>query len=399
MGRDYSKEGWSRHGGRRFADVLCARLAGLAMAFLLAAFAVTFVPGVGVSSALAQPVGAPELRQNPVDGHVPGDALGTKSDADLWRAIRNGSAEGKVSIPDKKAATLIQSEGDNWRAFRNGPLSTYGVWAMLGMVIVVALFFAIRGRIRIENGRSGKTITRFTFIERTGHWLAASSFIVMALTGLNLLYGRYVLEPVIGKEAFAAITHVGKLMHNYMAFAFMTGLTVLFVMWVKYNIPRYIDLIWLMKGGGLFTKGLHVDARKFNAGQKLIFWSVMLAGLSASISGWSMIFPFTTHLFSATFEVVNAIFGTSLPTGLAPIHEQQLAQLWHAIIAIALICIIIAHVYIGSLGMEGAFEAMGTGEVDLNWAKEHHNLWVKEVEEAQAREAEEARKETAEARA
>ncbi|WP_321341570.1 formate dehydrogenase subunit gamma [Breoghania sp.] len=399
MARDLGKDRRRTRDGRRIADVVSARGLMLALVFLLAVFVVTGVPGLNAGSAFAQPASAPELRQNPTAGHVPGDALGTKSDADLWRAIRRGEAGGSVSIPDKKAATLIQSEGDNWRAFRNGPLSTYGVWAMLGMLIVLALFFAIRGRIRIEAGRSGKTITRFTFIERTGHWLAAGSFIVMALTGLNLLYGRYVLQPLIGREAFGFITHVGKLMHNYMAFAFMTGLTVLFVMWVKYNIPRYIDLLWMLKGGGLFTKGVHVDARKFNAGQKLIFWSVMLAGLSASVSGWSMIFPFTTHMFSGTFEVVNAIFGSSLPTDLAPIHEQQLAQLWHSIMAIALVCIILAHVYIGTLGMEGAFDAMGTGEVDLNWAKEHHNLWVKEVEEQEAREAEETGKEASEASA
>lgn len=349
------------------------------LAFLALAMVVT---GIALHSApvAAQPVAvSPALEQHPSGGNVPGDALGTASDADLWRAVRGG-VQGTVSIPDKKAGQLIQSEGDNWRAFRNGPLANYGTWALLGIVVLLALFFALRGRIRIEHGFAGVTITRFALIERVGHWLLGGSFIILAITGLNVLYGRYVLKPVLGESIFAAITLWGKYLHNYLAFAFIAGLVMVFVMWVGHNIPGKSDLVWLMKGGGLFSKNVHPDARKFNAGQKIIFWSVILGGASVAVSGWALLFPFTTSLFSETFHLINAVAGTDLPTPLAAVQEQQLATLWHSIVALALICIVIAHIYIGTIGMEGAFDAMGSGEVDLNWAREHHNLWVEEVE-------------------
>lgn len=331
------------------------------------------------SGAAAQQGTAPEVEtQSPLGGTVPGNTLGASSDSEMWRAVRQGTA-GSVSIPDQKAATLVQSEGELWRSVRNGPLALYASWALLGMIVVLCLFFAIRGRVRIEHGRSDKTITRFAAFERFGHWLLASSFIILALTGLNVMYGRYVLMPVIGAEAFGAVTMFGKYLHNYLAFAFMAGLAIIFLMWVRHNLPDKTDIKWILQGGGLFSKHLHPPAKKFNAGQKMIFWLTILGGLSVSLSGWSLLFPYTTHFFNDTFVMVNGIFGTSLPTGLSVLQEQQLASLWHAIMSVFLICVIIAHIYIGSIGMEGAFDAMGSGEVDLNWAREHHSLWVEEV--------------------
>ena len=154
---------------------------------------------------------------------------------------------------------------------------------------------------------------------------------------------------------------------------------------MKHNLPDRTDIKWILQAGGLFSKHLHPPAKKFNAGQKMIFWLTILGGLSVSVSGWSLLFPYTTHFFGGTFEAVNSIFGTSLPTALSVLQEQQLATLWHSIMSVFLVCVIIAHIYIGSIGMEGAFDAMGSGEVALNWAKEHHSLWVDEV---MAREAE-----------
>lgn len=338
---------------------------------------------------LLVPTGTPMLDRQAVaqtEGRVPGDTLGNLSDSDLWRAMRQGVA-GTVSIPDKKAGILIQSEGDNWRAIRNGPLSIYGGWLLLAVIVVLAVFFAIRGRIRVEVGASGRVIERFNFIERFTHWLTASSFIVLALTGLNMLYGRYVFgigagaapgEFTVWHEVGAAITYYGKLAHNFIAFAFMIGVILMFVLWVRHNVVNRYDLIWLVKGGGLFMKGVHPPARKFNAGQKIVFWIVILAGISISVSGISLMFPFQIPLFAKTFEVVNW-FGAELPTDLSVIAEMQLSQLWHAILGLIFIAVIIPHIYIGSLGMEGAFDAMGTGMVDLNWAREHHSIWVAEI--------------------
>jgi formate dehydrogenase subunit gamma len=318
-------------------------------------------------------------------GEVPGESLGSASDADFWRAVREGE-QFTVSIPDKKAGIMIQSEGENWRNARNGPVSNFGGWVIVGMLVLLALFFGLRGRIRIDAGPSGKLIERFGGIERVGHWLTAGSFVLLAITGLNMMYGRYLFGKAgeapgefSGLHQFFAFTaYYGKLLHSYIAFAFMAGLVLIFVLWVRDNIPGKIDLKWLAVGGGLFSKGVHPPARKFNAGQKLIFWAVVLGGTSLSVSGLSLMFPFSFSLFEPTFSVLN-MFGFDLPTTLTVIEEMQLSQLWHAIVAVVMISIIIAHIYIGSLGMEGAWDAMGSGMVDENWAREHHGLWVAEV--------------------
>jgi formate dehydrogenase subunit gamma len=312
-------------------------------------------------------------------GEVPGQSLGIKSDTDLWRFVRTGNA-GSVSMKNEFSAVMIQSEGDNWRALRNGPVSNIGAFLMFIILFVLVMFYMVRGKIRIEKGPAGKTILRFGSIDRFAHWLMAGSFVVLGLTGLNMLYGRYVLLPLIGPEAFSALTAGGKYAHNYLAFAFMLGLGLSFLLWVRHNIPSKIDLEWLRQGGGILKKGVHPPAKKFNAGQKIIFWVTMIGGLSVSMSGIALMFPFQTTMFADTFTLLNSV-GFSLPTDLTPMQEQQFNQLWHGIVSLVLISMIIAHIYIGSVGMEGAIDAMHTGEVDLNWAKEHHNLWVEEEQQ------------------
>ncbi len=313
-------------------------------------------------------------------GQVPGGFAGSLDGAEMWRAVRKG-VRGTVTIPDAKAAQLVQSDGDTWRAAKNGPLSQAGGWTLLGMIGIIALFFLLRGRITIEHGPDpqGRTIERFNALERLAHWITATSFIVLALTGLNVSYGRYVMKPILGADVFAAVTYYGKLAHNYIAFAFILGIVLMFVLWVRYNIPKLRDLKWLAVGGGLFTKGLHPDAGRFNAGQKIIFWSVILGGGSLAVSGIALMFPFEISPWAGTFAILNK-FGADLPTTLSVLQETQLSVLWHFVVAIVMIAIIIGHIYIGSIGMEGAFDAVGTGQVDVNWAKEHHNLWVAEVE-------------------
>jgi len=350
-----------------------AHRAGLLALALFMAFAAATL--TGGRQALAQAAGS-ATEQSPEAGNVPGDSLGTLSDANVWREVRRG-LQGTVSIPDKQAGLMIQSEGDNWRAWRNGPITVGGAWAVLGMIGLLALFFVLRGRIRIDAGPSGRSLERFNGVERFVHWLTAGSFILLALTGLNMLYGRHVLLPILGPDVFTTLSLGGKYVHDFLSFAFMVGIVLMAVLWIRHNLPTREDLTWLAKGGGLFIKGVHPPSRKFNAGQKILFWVVVLGGVSLSVSGLALLFPFTFTLFSGTFAVLN-VFGFGLPTDLAPIHEMQLSQVWHAVFGLVLIAIIVAHIYIGSVGMEGAFDAMGTGRVDENWAREHHNLWVAE---------------------
>ena len=329
---------------------------------------------------------------NPDAAAAPTDPLGTlggASDPELWRALRFGDAAVTSQVRNPGATLLVQDSGMSWLQFREGPLRTYGGYFLLGVIVLLALFYLIRGRIRISHGKAGVTIQRFKAIERFAHWLLAGSFILLGITGLIVLFGRNGLMDWIGKDAYATLALASKWVHNNVSWAFMLALVMVFVMWVIHNLPSRHDLVWFAKGGGIIGSG-HPPAKKFNAGQKLIFWSVIILGGSISASGISLLFPFEFPMFAATFEKLRAIGITELPLygplpeTLTPHSEMQHAQLWHSLVSI------IAHIYIGSLGMEGAYDAMGSGEVDLNWAKEHHSLWVEEVQAKESKAPEQA---------
>lgn len=298
--------------------------------------------------ALTLAAGAPALAQQPAS---PPPA----QEVELFQQLQ-GTVAGRVTIPDARAGTLIQPQGKAWRDFWREESKLIGGIAVLGMLAILVAFFLVRGRIRIEGGASGRTITRFNSVERFAHWLTATTFIVLGLTGLNITFGRSLLLPILGPDAFAAVSQFGKYAHNYLSFAFVLGVVLMFVLWVKDNIPNKLDVDWLKAGGGIIGKG-HAHARKFNGGQKMIFWSVILGGIALSVSGYILMFPFQ----------------------FTDMAGMQLSHMVHALVGVIMIAIILAHIYIGSLGMEGAFAAMGSGEVDLNWARAHHDLWVEEM--------------------
>ena len=275
----------------------------------------------------------------------------------LLNALKEGDKiTGRITIPDSMASSLIQPAGRDWRDFQRNTMPVIGGVAILGMLVLLALFLMIRGRIRVDHGFSGKKILRFASFERFTHWLTASCFIILALSGLNISFGRVLILPIFGAEAFSTLTAWGKIAHNYLAFPFMIGLVIMFAIWFKDNIPGRLDLEWIKKGGGMLKNGEHPPAKRFNAGQKGIFWIVIVGGVLMSLSGWFLLFPY-------------------IP---ADVTSLQVWTVIHAVIAMLFIAAMLAHIYIGSVGMEGAFDAMGTGEVDLNWAKEHHALWVQE---------------------
>ncbi|WP_247881156.1 formate dehydrogenase subunit gamma [Skermanella sp. TT6] len=267
-----------------------------------------------------------------------------------------GGFQGRVSIPDRKSATLIQPEGREWREFRQGALKTVAAVLLLGSLAGLVVFYMVRGKIRIDAGPSRFRVQRFNGFERFAHWITAVSFLVLALTGLNLVFGRYILIPLLGPEAFTTLTIYGKLAHNFLSFPFVLGIVLMLLVWVRHNIPDRTDIAWIKAAGGLFAKGKHPAAKKFNAGQKVIFWMVVAGGGVVAASGYVLLFPF----------YVTDVAG------------MQLAHLVHAVLSVLLIAGIIGHIYIGSVGMEGAFDAMGSGQVDVNWAREHHSLWLEE---------------------
>ena len=269
--------------------------------------------------------------------------------------------QGRVSIPDQRSSVLVQPAGRDWREFRNVTLRWIGGISILGMLAVLVIFYLSRGMVRLESGRSGRTIVRFTAFERFVHWLTAACFIVLAISGLNITFGRPLLLPLIGFEAFSEWSQWAKYAHIYLSFPFTIGVVSIFLMWIAGNIPNKVDVDWLKRGGGLIGHD-HPPAQRFNAGQKAIYWIVIIGGTAVAVTGYLLMFPFY----------------------LSGIEGMQWAQIVHSIVAVLFVAVMLAHIYIGTIGMEGAFEAMGSGTVDVNWAKEHHSLWIEE-EQAKAR--------------
>jgi formate dehydrogenase subunit gamma len=264
--------------------------------------------------------------------------------------------QGDIDQLDPRARVLEQPAGRVWDHFHEVTLYWVGAIVILGTLAALAAAYFLLGRLRISAGRSGRKVLRFKAVERFAHWLTAVSFVVLGITGLNITFGKHVLLPLIGYDAFAAFSEAAKYVHNFTSFAFVLGLVLIVAIFIKDNIPDKTDIEWFRQGGG-FIKSKHAPARRFNAGEKLVFWGALGAGILVSVSGFLLLFPF----------YVTDIAG------------MQVAQVVHAVIAVLFVALILGHIYIGTLGMEGAFEAMWTGEVDYNWAKEHHDLWLDEL--------------------
>ena len=307
--------------------------------FIIGAMALVFVVAV------AMPTPAFAQQVNPTASAVKEDQL-----LQQMRIIG-----GRGTIPDAKSYNLEQPAGREWREFQQVTLPWVGGILIVGMVVLLAIFYLVRGTIRIEDGRSGRTIQRFNALDRLVHWTVAVSFVVLAITGLNITFGRELLLPVLGPETFSTWSEWAKYAHNYLSFAFTIGVVLMALMWIWFNFPTAADIEWLKEGGGM-VGNKHPPAWKFNAGQKLLFWFIVFATAAVAISGYVLMFPF----------YVTDIAG------------MQLAQIVHGLVGVLFTALIVAHIYIGTLGMEGAFEAMGTGDVDLNWAKQHHRLWVEQ---------------------
>jgi formate dehydrogenase subunit gamma len=262
---------------------------------------------------------------------------------------------GRGTIPDVKSYTIEQPAGRDWRHFHGVTLRWIGGIAILGMIALLIVFYLVRGMVKIESGRSGRTIVRFNGFERFVHWMTATCFIILAISGLNITFGRPLLLPLMSPEAFTAWSEWAKYAHNYLSFPFTIGVVLIFLIWIAGNIPNRTDVEWLKRGGGIVGND-HPPAYRFNAGQKAVYWIVVLGGGAVAVTGYMLMFPF---------------YGTD-------VTSMQTAQMVHAVVAVLFVAVMLAHIYIGTIGMEGAFEAMGEGTVDVNWAKEHHSLWLEE---------------------
>lgn len=288
-----------------------------------------------------------------------------------WRIVKEGT-KNYSSLPGQEMGVLIQPKaqfpgqarpttaGQAWREYRNGPLTQIGGWLLVAAVAGVIAVYLIFGPMRLQGQRSGRLIERFTVLERTAHWTTAISFVVLAVSGLTMLFGKYVLLPVFGHALFGWLSYLLKTLHNFVGPLFAVSLTVTFILFVKDNFPRAGDLKWLLTMGGMFG-GKHAHAGRFNAGEKLWFWGgVTVLGLIVSASGFVLDY------------LVPGIASTR--------SNMQIANVVHVIGAVLIIAASIGHIYMGTLGQEGAYQAMRTGYVDDTWAQQHHDLWYADIE-------------------
>lgn len=315
---------------------------GLLLIVLLSVF--TFIP-VKASADQAQPASVIQI-PNPA--------------TDLWREVRERQTplSGRTQIRGTDTAALINPYGDQWRRFRMEQLLPYGGYVLGFVVMAMLLFYFIRGKVLIEGGVSNSKLFRYTVYERMIHWFMAIIFLFLAFSGLTLLFGRSLLLPWMGPQLFSLLASASKEGHNLFGPLFVLALVLVFIRFVSRNIYEKGDLTWLLKGGGIIGKG-HVPSNFFNMGEKSLFWMLVLVGGVIAGSGLFLVFP---------------VFGQGRML-------LELSHVAHGIATIAMIAAVIGHIYIGTIGMEGATEGMTTGYCDLNWAREHHSNWAARCEE------------------
>lgn len=279
----------------------------------------------------------------------------TGNTSDFWRDALDG-VSGKTQSNSPGADTLIMLEGERWTDIRNQWISPGGAIALGGSLLVITLFYLLVGKVKLENPRTGKKMERWSRWDRTIHWYVAVLFIILGLTGLSILYAKWFLMPVLPTSVWAGLMIAAKNIHNYLGPLFALGVLAMIVKWLKHNFFNITDLKWFAKGGGLVGKG-HPSAGYLNGGEKVWFWLVVLVGLTVVVSGLVLDFP---------------NFGQTRET-------MQLFLIIHAVASLVLMAAAFGHIYIGTLGTEGAFEGMKTGYVDESWAKQHHDQWYDAV--------------------
>lgn len=293
------------------------------------------------------------------------------NNAPFWRAVRDsGGQAGTTNLPGPEMGTLVQSftqypgsryttAGEAWRQVRNQWILPYGGALLLIAVLAVGMFYWRTGGMGGHEPDTGRVIERFTYFERAAHWSVAISFVLLAVSGIVIALGKFFLLPVIGATLFGWLTYALKTLHNFAGPVFAVALLVFIFTYLRDNLPRAGDMGWLAKGGGMFS-GEHVPSGRFNAGEKIVFWGgVIVLGLIVVASGL----------------VLN-----QLVPGLANTRSQmQIANIVHGVSSFLMMAMFVGHIYMGTLGVKGAYQAMTTGYVDEAWAKEHHELWHDDI--------------------
>lgn len=280
------------------------------------------------------------------------------NNAPVWSDVRRGGNPYQTTqVRGVETNILVQPGGETWRQVRNGPLTLYGGLLLLAVLLLIGAYYSLKGPLRVRDKPTGKLIERFSDWERLVHWSTAISFVILAISGTVILFGKYIILPLFGYTLFSWLAIIGKNLHNFVGPLFIFCTLAMFVTYVKDNLWRAMDFTWFAKAGGLIN-GEHVPSGRFNGGEKAWFWfGVTLLGIVSGASGLVLDFP--------NFEQARSI--------------MQQANVVHAISAMFFIAVALAHIYIGTIGAEGAYEAMRYGLVDEAWAKEHHEVWYEEV--------------------
>ena len=345
-------------------------LSRLCLAFLFAVSALAQAQPA-TSQAGAQPSGQPKEDEAPSAQQTQQERQKTQpgNNAPVWNKVQSG-APAYTSIPGRETDVLIQPQarfpgqdarttaGEAWRQFRNGPVTFYGGWLVVVIAVVILAFYFRFGSVKLHGQPTGRLIRRFSSLDQIVHWTVAISFCVLGISGLIMLFGKHLLLPILGYTLFAWLTALGKNLHNFIAPVFIVSVIAMVILFIRYNLPRLYDIQFLVNAFAVMAKGKHVPSGKFNGGEKVWFWGGVI-GLSVIViySGVILLFP--------NFDQTRAV--------------MQDAWVWHASAALLYIGISLGHIYLGTLGLEGAYSAMRTGYVDETWAKEHHQYWYEEM--------------------
>ena len=341
---------------------------------------------VGAQTAPVAPVAGVQSQNimdvQPEASNAPGYAQQTNGErgkvqpgnnAPMWRQV-GGGVTGYSSLPVKEApeaGNLIQpmvqypgsrltSAGEAWRQVRNNWIIPYGA-ALIGIsALALAILYFTKGALGKDHPDTGRSIERFTPMERAAHWSNAFAFLTLAISGLVMAFGKFFIQPVIGSTLFGWLTYVLKNLHNFVGPLFAVSLAVIIIIFIKDNIANKADFVWLSKAGGMLGGGHEVPSHRFNAGEKGLFW-------------WGITIP-------GVVVVVTGLILDKLIPGLGILRgDMQVAHMIHATLALWMIALLIGHIYMGTIGTRGAYSAMKTGYVPEGWAKEHHELWYDDV--------------------
>jgi formate dehydrogenase subunit gamma len=295
------------------------------------------------------------------------------NNAPMWRQVGSG-VTGYSSLPKSEApeaGNLIQAfvqypgsrlsnAGEAWRQVRNKIIVPYGGALLLMVLAAIALFYWRVGAIKLHGKPTGRMVERFTPLERVAHWTNAVAFVVMAVSGVVMAFGKFFLLPIIGTTLFGWLAFVLKNLHNFVGPLFTVSLLIVIATFIRDNVPARGDLRWLLKGGGMLG-GDEVKSGRFNGGEKLVFWGgVFVLGLIVVASGLLM--------------------DRLLPGLVYERSTMQIAHMVHAVSNILMLVMFIGHIYLGTVGTEGAYQGMKTGYVDETWAREHHALWLDDIQ-------------------